>query len=246
MRMKKLALLSIGMFAFALQPAANAQTSLFTTSDDWSLWTASNGSTVAANSLWSADASTINGIGNPTAPGGSGTSGSLLITWASAVGGYNEIATAPSVSLAMVQALDPGASQLGDGEYVTVAGSGDIYLDYSLPSTVSGSYFQLGVMLQYPGNGYYGPVFSSSSTDLGYMDNNGQEVYQATIPYSISAGTGYGFGFGIMYNSDYAPVNPFHVDAMSVSAVPVPEPGTLALMSMGFTGLMLIRRRLVR
>lgn len=79
MRMKKLAMLSIGMLAFALQPA-NAQTSLFTTYDDFSAFSAGWGAAPSAVNTFSTDASTINGIGNLTAPGAAGTSGSLLIT----------------------------------------------------------------------------------------------------------------------------------------------------------------------
>jgi hypothetical protein len=221
--MKKFALLSSGIMSFALL-SAHAQTiTLFTTTNDFSQWSGNGGSTVSADSSWSVDTSTINGVGNTTAPGGSGTSGSMLITWASSVGSFNEIAVAPSGSLAFVQALDPGASQLANGEFVTVAYSGTIYMDYSVPDNEGGSYFQLGVMLQYPGNGYYGPVLSSSSTDLGFKDNNGQEVYQATIPYTIVAGTGYGFGFGVFYNSNYSPLNSFHIDDISVVA-PVAPP----------------------
>ena len=241
--MKKLVFLSIGMLAIALQPAANAQTSLFTTYDDWSQWSASSGSTVSADNAFSTDASTINGIGNTTAPGATGTSGSLSIQWASAVGGFNSIATAPyeGGSQAFLSAVDPGSSVSGN---TAVAATGNIYLDYSLPSTVSGSYFQLGIVMQYAANGYYGTFFSSSTTDLGFMDPNNEEVYQATIPYTFSAGQFNGFGFGIMYNSNYAPALPFHVDAMSVSAVQtVPEPGTIALIGMGLSGLVFIRRR---
>lgn len=240
--MKKLIMFSIGMLGAGLYTAADAQTSLFTTYDDFSPWTASGGSTVSADNTWSADSSAINGLGNTSTPGGSGTSGSLLITWAASVGGYNEIAAASSEGLAFVQALDPGAYDAGNGAIGTVAGSGDIYVDYSLPSTVSGSYFQLGVMLQYPGDGYYGTAFSSSATDLGFEDNLGEEVYQATVPYTISAGSGYGFGFGLMYNSDYSPSSPFHVDDITVSAVPVPEPGTIALLNAGLAGLLFLRR----
>lgn len=121
-----------------------------------------------------------------------------------------------------MSAVDPGSSVSGN---TAVAATGNIYLDYSLPSTVSGSYFQLGIIMQYAANGYYGTFFSSSTTDLGFMDPNNEEVYQATIPYTFSAGQFKGFGFGIMYNSNYAPALPFHVDAMSVSAVkPFPNP----------------------
>jgi len=238
--MKKLVFLSIGMLAIALQPAANAQTSLFTTYDDWSQWSAANGTTVSADNTWSADASTINGLGNSTAPGATGTSGSLSITWAAATGNYNELATAPyeGGSQAFLSAVDPGSSVSGN---TAVAGTGIFYLDYSLPDNEGGTYFQMGILMQYAANGYYGAFFSSSTTDLGFTDPNGEEVYQATIPYTFSAGQFNGFGFGIMYNSNYSPALPFHVDSISVSAAP--EPGTIALIGMGLSGLMLLRRR---
>lgn len=237
MRMKKLVLLSIGMLAFALQPA-NAQTSLFTTYDDWSLWSGASSSTVAPDNTFSTDSpGTINGAGNTSNPGGTGTSGSLLVTWNSLTGNYNNIANGPGANLLTL--MDPG-SVGGD----TVQAEGTVTLDYSLPQTSGGTYFNLGILLQYPGDGYYGTFFVSSSTDLGFENNYGQEVYQGTINYTISAGSAGGFGFGLMYNSDYAPALPFTVDNIQlVSAQQVPEPGTMALIAFGFTGLMLIRRR---
>ena len=75
--MKKLVILSIGMLAFALQPAAKAQTSLFTTYEDFT--NATPGVSPVADNTFSTDASTVNGLGNPTDPGGVGTSGSLLV-----------------------------------------------------------------------------------------------------------------------------------------------------------------------
>lgn len=232
--------LSIGMLAFALQPAANAQTSLFTTYDDFSAFTANGGSTVSADNTFSTDSSTVNGIGNLSNAGGSGTSGSLSIAWAASVGNFNTIAIGPSQggNPAFLSAIDPGT----DGANA-VAATGNIYLDYSEPDNEGGSYFQLGVLFQYDAVGYYYTAFSSSTTDLGYTDPNGLEVYRATIPYTITAGAWNGFGFGIMYNSDYSPALPFHVDNISVSAMQVPEPGNMALIGLGLTGLTLIRRR---
>jgi hypothetical protein len=238
--MKKLVLLSIGMLAFTLQPAANAQTSLFTTYDDWSAATAGWGAAPTAQNPFSTDASSVNGIGNLTAPGAAGTSGSLSIApW----NGWGVVATLPSQggNLAFLQAIDPGT----DGNN-TVAGSGNFYLDYSLPDNEGGTYFDPGVLLQYAGNGYFGAYFGTSSTDLGYTDpNNGGEVFRATIPYTIAAGTWGGLGLGIMAQTDYASALPFTVDNLTVGdfVAATPEPGTIALIGLGVAGLVACRRR---
>ncbi len=222
--MKKLALLSAGIVSFALLSAHAQTVTLFTTTNDFSQWSANAGSTISADSTWSADTSTVNGVGNITAAGASGTSGSLSVTWASSVGGFNEIAAAPGESgnAAFLSAIDPGSS--GNN---SVAYSGVLFLDYSVPDNEGGSYFGLGILLQYAANGYYGTFFPSSTTDLGIKDDNGQEVFRATIPYTINAGNFNGFGFGIIYNSNYSPLNSFHVDAISVIAPavqPIPPP----------------------
>ena len=212
--MKKLALVSAGIIALAMQSATAQFTTsvLFTTSDDFSLWSANGGSTVSGSTAFDADGSTFNGLGN--AGGGTGTAGSLQVQWTPSVGGFNDIANGPGGlggNQAFMSAIDPGSTG-----GATVAYSGTLQLIYSLPYTAAGTYLQLGILLQYPGDGYYGTYFSTTTTDLGYTDPNGGEVFQATIPYTINAGAAGGFGFGLMYNSDYAPsLFPFYVDQIT-------------------------------
>jgi hypothetical protein len=240
--MKKSLLLSIGIAAFILQNAsAQYQTNaLFTTANDWSLWTG-GGATVAVDTGFSSDNNTVNGLGNTG--GGTGTgNGSLAITLTTS-SSFNEIGVAPSEggNAAFLSAIDPGSS--GN---TSVAYSGTLHLTYSLPASgtyASGTYFQLGVQMQYAANGYYGPALWSTTTDLLYTDPNGNEVYQATIPYTINAGSFNGFGFGVMMNSDYTGLAfPIYVDQIE-SVTPVPEPGTMALAGLGALGFAFIARR---
>jgi hypothetical protein len=192
--------------------------SLFTTYDDFGQFTAAGGDLVSADNTWSVIANTINGLGNTIAPGAAGTDGSLLVYWSSPETGWGDIADAPSEgsNTGFMQAIAPGST----GANIAAA-YGNIYLDYSMPdNTDGGSYFQLGVLLQYQGN--WAPFFWSSTKDLGVKDNIGNEVYEATIPYNIVAEPNNFFSFGIMVNSDYQPVNGFHIDEISASAAQAP------------------------
>jgi hypothetical protein len=238
--MRKLLLLTIGTAAFALQPLANAQTELFTTYQDFQAFTAGWGGAPSADNTFSTDASAVNGIGNLSNAGGAGNSGSLLCApW----NGWGEVASGPSQggNLAFLQAIDPGTDGIN-----TVPLSGNFYIDYSLPDNEGGAHFHVGVLLQYAANGYFGTSFSGdpggAETDLGYTDPTyGGEVFRATIPYTIVAGQWNGLGFGVMVDTDYNGALPFHIDNISVSAVP--EPGTIALLGLGLAGFAFIRRR---
>ena len=198
-------------------------TPLFTTYDDFGPFASAGGDLVQADTAWSFDNDTTNGFGNTNAPGAIGTSGSLLLYWSSLETGYGQIANGPDeeYNAAFLQAIDPGCDP---ATQTSVSAYGNIYVDFSMPDTSGGggTYFQLGVDLAYAGDGYYKSFFSSGTTDLHVQDNNGDEVYQATIPYTINAGNLYGFRLNIMANSDYQPVNGFHVDNITVSAAQAP------------------------
>jgi len=198
-------------------------TPLFTTTNDFTPFTAANGDLVEADTAWSFAGNPTNGIGNTNAPGAIGTAGSLLLYWSSIETGYGQIANGPDeeYNAAFLQAIDPGCDP---ATQTSVSAYGNLYIDFSMPDTGGGggTYFQLGVDLSYSADGYYKSFFSSGTTDLHVQDNNGDEVYQATIPYTINAGNLYGFKLNIMANSDYKPANGFHVGNITVSAAQAP------------------------
>ena len=250
--MKKLVLLSAGILALVL-PNASAQYAtnvLFTTYGDFGGASAGSANeTVTAVNTWSADANNINGLAYNN-PGVAGTSGSLRIqnTYASGTDWVvaslaNNIWQQPFIS-----ALDPGGTAAWQPPSypngTTVAYSGIMQMTYSIPDNNGGSFFQLGVLLQYAANGYYGAFFPSSTTDLGFTDPNGYEVYQATIPYTITAGVESlgGLGIGILYNSDFSPLDPWYVDQIQTLTA-VPEPSTMALVGLGAFGFAFFARR---
>src|SRR3974390_2717574 len=121
--MKKLVFASFGMVALALLPVANAQTSLFTTDNDFSAFTAGWGAAPSADNTFSTDLSTVNGIGNLSAPGAASPLGSLLCApW----NGWGAVATAPSQggNPVFLSAVDPGTDGIN-----SVAATGNFYLD---------------------------------------------------------------------------------------------------------------------
>jgi hypothetical protein len=214
---------NVSVVPLVTPPPPPTKTPLFTTFNDFNEWSSAGGDLVQADNAWSVSNDTTNGFGNTNAPGATGTAGSLLLYWSSVETGYGNIANGPDeeYNAAFLQAIDPGCNPATE---TSVAAYGNIYIDYSLPdNSGGGNYFQLGVNLSYNADGYYGNFLSSVATDLGYQDDNGYEVYQATIPYTINAGNFFGFFPSISVNSNFQPTNGFHIDNITVSAAQAPQ-----------------------
>lgn len=217
---------------------------LYTTSNDFAPFAADSGTIImATNDFYVTNSiDDVNGNGNTNAGGigASGAPGSLLIYWDSGLTGYGNIASGPDEEQnnTFMQTIDPGCNTNTEG---SVPAYGFIYMDYSVPASGGGSYFELGAQLSYNANGYYGngPFWPSSTTDLGYQDIFGQEVYQIAIPYSIVAGNYYGFNLSVAVNSNYnPPTYGFHVDDIAVSSAQAPRITSIGLngTSVGING----------
>ena len=253
--------LTIAVGAVCTLAAAQAHAGvLFTTSSDFTGWSpsGSNTNTVAPSTAVDLDGATINGAGND--PGNSGgtlfagqtsTGGSLQMTWNAGVGSFGTLAFASGEAFnpGFMSAIDPGSvaafqpPNFTSGS--TAAFSGTLQMIYSIPddNAASGGFFELGVNLAYPADGFFQTFFPTTTTPLSSI--GGLTLVQATIPYTITATAGSpdlsGFGFGIEFNSNFAPTQPFFVD--SISVLSTPEPASLTLLAGAITLLPLRRRR---
>lgn len=240
MRMKKLALLSIGMFAFALQPAANAQTSLYTTTDDFAQF---NGGAGVTSSTYYSIADSMNGVGNTSNPGGTGGIGSLQLA---SIDGFGTIPSGgfTDPTYAAFQDLSAGStrpysSESGYGPGNMLPASGTISYDVYTGNLVGYGYYQFGFNLNYDGN--YGQFFSSSTSTFTGADGN--TWTHVVIPYTTSATALNYFGWGLMENSGGTGVGGETIYVDNIQITPAPEPGTMALAGMGGAALLLFFRR---
>ena len=209
--MKKLIILSIGAFAFAIQnlPAQ----SLFTTTNDFVGWSSSSLTATPTASV-DLDGASVNGLGNTVDPGSAGTPGSLSLVWQS--GTYDYI-------------YSPG--EQGNALFLSaLENASTLTFDYTTPPAGTGNYFSLGLVLNYQSE--FDQLTPASTTSLGggvtqATFNFGAEASKLASQQAGDGGSFTYFQLGVIYNSNYNTATPFNVDGFAVT--PAPEPGALAL-----------------
>ena len=227
--------LSTGLFA-------SAQTSLYTTTDDFGLF---NGGTNVTSSTYYSIASTVNGVGNTSNPGGTGGVGSLQLT---STNQYNFVAEGgfPGPTAAAFAAFSPGSTrpyspEAGYGAGNMVANSGTFTFDVYTGNLVGYSYYSFGIGLNY--DGHFNFFFPTTSTST-FTGADGNTWTHYVVPYTTGATALNFFGWGIVENSGGGPGGEtIYVDNIQVLANPVPEPGTMALAAMGGVALLFWHRR---
>jgi hypothetical protein len=223
MRAKNLKLGQVGAMMGAVLfggAIAHANTELYTTMDDFSQWSNSGSVTTTGVTTPDSDGSSINGLGNTTAAGGTGTPGSLQV--AASSGTYD---------------FFYGPGEQGNAPFLAALGSsGTINVDFQYPTNNGGNYFSLGLVLNYTSN------FGQFSAGTPVSDGNGW--YTESIPYTVNTAASYSyFQLGLIFNSNYDTSAPavFNVDNINIQSVP--EPATLGSLGAGLTLLTLRRRR---
>ena len=233
--MKKVILLSLGILGCIIQ-GASAQV-LYTTTNDFSQFAGGGG---VVSSLFYSDNGAVNGVGNTTTPGGADAVGSLQLIspggWSGWLGGSDF----SGPSLGLFNALAPGSTRpwspesgFGPGNFL--AHSGNISFDVYRGNFTDWSWF--GINFNY--NGYWGPQWAASSYDFIGADGNTWTHFD--VPYTINAtaGTTY-FGMALAHNAGAIGGQTYYVDNFQIAAVP--EPGAAALLGLGLSALLVMRR----
>jgi hypothetical protein len=235
--MNKPILLSIGMLGCIIQ-SASAQTSLFTTTNDFASF--GGGSPLLSSDYYS-DNSAVNGVGNAANAGGAGGIGSLQLTISGGWGGISSAGV--EANQGFLSAFDPGAiaawsAGSGWGPGTLVAFSGNLSFDVYRANLADWNDF--GLILNYNGN--WGAFWPSSAADFAGADGRTWTHYE--IPYTVNAvGTGLTyFGFELARSAGGNILNQtIYVDNIQVAAVP--EPAAMAMLAIGGVALVIFRLR---
>jgi hypothetical protein len=221
--------------------AAQAQT-LYSTANDFAQF--AGGAAVTSSTYYSV-AGTVNGIGNTSNPGGTGTIGSLQLT---STGGWNQYLSGSDfgVDETVLSAIDPGsvapysaAASGGPGTLTAYSG----ILTFDVYSGKLTDWNQFGVTFNYPG--HYDTVFPSTTSSFTGADGNSWT--HCVVDYSLAAenaSVSY-FGIGIAQNAagDTAGET-LYIDNIQTSAVPEPSPTTaLAAVGAAFLAFVAPRRK---
>jgi hypothetical protein len=188
---------------------ADLTTNVFTTQQDFTGWTSGDFILAPAASP-DFDASSTNGLGNTTAPGGTGTPGSLSVTWISGTFTFG-FSPQETTNTALIAALGTG---------------GLIKYQFSTPDNEapSGGYFAIGMALNYDGH-FFGGAWYDGGTPPQYAipaqyapvtnEFSGDVTAYARYTFVPSAVATY-LQWGFFFNSNYSPVNPFAIDAIQI------------------------------
>jgi hypothetical protein len=212
---------------------ASAQTvSLFTTQDDFAGWASNSSFSTAVGTAGDTDDSTINGLGNTTNPGGTGTAGALDVTWLS--GTFSNF---------------QGANESGNAAFTNawntaVADGWLLEVDYTVVSIATpnnGGYFDLQGFDPSSTDGYYqvfNPTSGAFSQTIGSVNTAIYTLSAADNSTVPAAGGFFALGFNINQNLGES------IDIDNIRLVnPAPEPASMALLGLGAIGLITRRRR---
>lgn len=237
-----------GLLAVSTALTASAQSTLYTTVQDFSQFASWDGAAPNAvtSSLYYSVASTVNGIGNTTAAGGVGTPGSLQVTltgWGNPNGTYANSFTVPSAAL---NAIAPGSSYASG----FTASSGTISFDLYAPVAFTGSYDSLGFSIGSRTADWSGQTWGNfgSGSYTTFTGADGNTWYHYDVAYTTTAlANPAAFYLGFFNNNDSVDNGKaVYIDNIQALATPTPEPSTMALAAMGGAALLFFRRRAAR